>query len=284
MLFKVSALLSALLLFGGCGGGGEELPERSGEEVDVQSDSSAEVRPASYQIQLTSPKPGTLLNGSTFQLKGLGKSHDSTLHYRLVFDSILTLTSGEIAMISDDSTATTTSFSEKVTFQSDWEGEVVLEVYENDTASGEEIWKVSIPLLLPPVPPSDTGRTVYSYFPNRRIGSLSDCSLVFPLTRELPGNSKGLARGAIYFVLKGVTEEEEKGGYFNRMPEGLRLDRIDLKDRVAHLDFSSHLNRSRRTCQSETIRAQIEQTIAQFKTVDAVVIRADGRIWKGGGR
>ena len=284
----VALSLSCLLLLG-CGG--DPAPKRSdspqSEATSKQEKSSqkkvdsTEHRPA---ITISSPAPGTLLAGEKLVVAGSGIPLDSALHFRLIYDSVLTISSGDLSTPRKDSSAERVSFSRTVNWHSDWEGEAVLEVYEIDTVSGKEIGHARVSVLLPPVPEGDSVRTIYAYFPNRRIGSRSDCGLVFPLVRTLPGESRSLARGAVYYLLKGVTTEEREGNYFDRTPRGLRLESIEMKDRVAHLDFSSHLNRSRRSCQSETIRAQIEQTIAQFMTVDAVVIRANGRLWTAGRR
>lgn len=279
------SLTLCFVLLSGCGN--DPAPEQSNrrrspakQEKPVETaQKKNEHRPS---ITITSPIPGTLLSGDSFTLSGHGLPLDSALHFRLIYDSVLTLVSGDLAMPFSDSVAPRSSFSRKVMWDSDWEGEAVLEVFEIDTLSGKELGHARVSVLLPPVAQGDSLRTVYAYYPNRRIGSRSDCGLVFPLVRTLPGESRALARGAIYYLLKGVTPEERTENYFDSAPQGLRLESIRMNDGVAQLDFTSHLNQSRRSCQSETIRAQIEQTIAQFMTVDAVVIRANGRIWKAG--
>ncbi len=279
----VAATLS-LLFLPGCGNEpapekGKQLPAPTQQVKPVEVSGKKEHRPA---ITLTSPAPGDLLSGESFTISGEGLPLDSALHFRLVYDSVLTLVSGDLPMPSSDSVPPRGSFSRKVTWNSDWEGEAVLEVFEIDTLSGKELGHRRVSVLLPPVPEGDSVRTVYAYFPNRRIGSRADCGLVFPLVRHLPGRSRSLARGAIYYMLKGVRPDERKEGYFESIPRGLRLDQIQMENGVARLDFSRHLNQSRRSCQSETIRAQIEQTVAQFMSVDAVVIRVNGRVWTAG--
>ncbi len=281
----IPALLILSLFLASCGSedAAEERREVSSEEgvTEQQVEEPIGAVTRSSVISITSPAPGDTLFGGTFQLKGKGVAPDSLLHVRLLFDTIMAVASKDIRVTPRDST-TPVTFSEKISFTSDWAGPGRLDVYDIDPETGQERGLVSIPIVLPPLPEADSVRTVYAYFPNRELGSISDCSLVFPLARELPGNSRSLARGAVYFLLMGVTDEEEDAGYFSRLPEGLRLNSISLEDGLATLDFSHHLMQLDRSCGIDRVRSQIEQTLAQFATVDAVVIRVNGRVWTAG--
>ncbi|MGE3802907.1 MAG: GerMN domain-containing protein, partial [Candidatus Kapaibacterium sp.] len=141
--------------------------------------------------------------------------------------------------------------------------------------------KVRVPVKIS-VSPGKKTKPVFIYFPNSKMGSLKDCKLVYPLSRELPEKSQGLIRGAVYYMLKGLSQSEATEGYRDIIPEGLRLNRVSLEEGVARLDFSRELNQIKRSCDAEALRSQIEQTLAQFQTVNAVVITANGVNWKMG--
>ena len=284
MTIRAALCIPLLLSFHVIACGSDEVAEvgekeSSGKEaVEAEVADLNDIPTRSDIITLSSPAPGDTLFGGSLQLKGKGVAADSVLHVRLLYDTIVAVASKDIRITPRDST-TPAPFSEKISFTSDWGGPGRLDVYDIDPETGKERGLVSIPVILPAPSKSDSVRTVYAYFPNRELGSISDCSLVFPLARELPGDSRSLARGAVFYLLMGVTDEEEDAGYFSRLPAGLRLNSISLEEGIATLDFSHHLMQLDRSCGIDRVRAQIEQTLAQFMTVDAVVIRVNGRVW-----
>ena len=277
--------LLLLLLFPGCGPGETEDEiggegRKSGVQDTIPSVDSSITAGAIRAIRLKSPRSGETLSPSGFTISGTARTFENNVLYRLVFDSVLTLASGFTTADARE-IGTFGPFSVNVEFSTDYGGDGVLEVFEESAENGEEINKVRVPVKIVASPGKKT-RTVYVYFPNRRMGSLNDCKLVYPISRELPAESKALIRGTVYHMLKGINEEEREEGYRNLLPEGLRLNRASLEEGVARLDFSRELNRIERTCDAETFRSQIEQTLAQFETVNAVVITVEGRNWTMG--
>ena len=116
------------------------------------------------------------------------------------------------------------------------------------------------------------------FFPNDTINSeMLDCSLVFPVTREIP-ETLAVGRASINELLEGPTEEEIEEGYFTNIPEGVEILSITVEEGVATIDFNSLLEEGvGGSCRVNSIRAQIEETLKQFSTVDSVVISIDGR-------
>lgn len=272
--------LALPLLSVGCGSDETPVPQQS------ETEEPARVEPATTRssiLAVSSPAPGDTLRGGKFRLKGEGTSGDSLLHYRLLYDTLIGVAWGDLAIAPRDST-TPAPFSREVSFSCDWGGRGRVEVFDRDPETGQERGTVQIPVVILTPVEGDSVRTIYAYFPNRDLGSIADCSLVFPLARELSGDSRSLARAAVYYLLRGVTEEEKGEGYFSRIPDGLRLNSITLEEGLATLDFSHHLMQLDRSCGIDRVRSQIEQTLAQFQTVDAVVIRVDGRVWTAGRR
>ncbi|MCE2503393.1 MAG: GerMN domain-containing protein [Chlorobi bacterium] len=277
--------LSVILLTGiamlSCGTSEDrKQPEQPHDGTDSPSLDTLQSSKRQGPIIVESPRSGAILSRSEFTIRGTARTFEGTVLYRLVYGSVLNVASGFITADSAE-IGTYSPFSIDVTYSSDFGGDAILEVYEEDAESGEEVNKVKIPVTIVGLPGKEKQK-VFVYFPNIRMGSRRDCRSVYPLSRELPKESKGLARGAIYYLLKELDEEERIEGYRNKMPEGLRLNRISIEDGVAHLDFSSHLNRIKRACDAQMVRAQIEQTLAQFQTVNAVAITADGMNWTMG--
>ena len=265
-------------------GSAEEEQQASEQATESSSQSVDTLQRLNRQgaIRVEAPRPGETLSGANFEIRGAARTFERNVLYRLVLDSVLTLASGFTTADSAE-IGVFSPFSVRVSYLSDLGGEGMLEVYEEDAESSKEINRVTIPVVIAGLP-EKKGQSVVVYFPNRKMGSRKDCRSVYPITRELPEGSEGLARGAVYHLLKGLSEEENKEGYQTRMPKGARLNSISMSDGVAHLDFSRHLQRIKKACYARTVRAQIEQTLAQFPTVNAVAITVDGMNWTMGRR
>lgn len=277
------SILLALLLLAGCGSSDEahevEVDEEPTDSSTAIVDTTTTQEPTGA-IRVESPKPGATLSPNSFVIRGSARTFENTVLYRLVLDSIVAVASGFTTADAPD-VGKFGPFSVKVEFTSDFSGTGVLEVFEESAENGEEINKVRIPVTIT-APAIKKTKRVFVYFPNTKMGSLRDCELVYPLSRELPEESKSLIRGAIYHLLKGLTEEEDEEGYHDIIPAGLRLNRASLEEGVARLDFSRQMNQLKRSCDAEMLRAQIEQTLAQFQTVNAIVITSNGKPWTMG--
>lgn len=292
-------LLTTILVVVGCGGDADHSQEEeTRDSIDASGafDELEEMLPEGMEIitevsdslgtlRLDEPNPGATIGLGGFRISGIARLPDSTsrIHYRLVYDSTVSIARGSTPPVVVDSLSPTT-FSADVIPVRFGGGGLLLEVFTFEPKSRREILKTRIPVILPDPEPSDSTTTTYAYFSHRRLGSYNDCRLVYPVAREVSTDIRSLARSAIYFLLKGPTPEEEEEGFFNRMPRNMMLDDISIDRGIARLDFSHHLTNRRRACQAQGIRAQIEQTMIQFDSVEAVVIQVNGRIWRGGER
>jgi len=120
--------------------------------------------------------------------------------------------------------------------------------------------------------------TVKIFFPNDKINSeMLDCSLVFPVSREIP-ETVAVARATLTELFNGLTEDELDEGYFTNIPEGVEMQSLSIEEGVASVDFNTKLEEGiGGSCRVNSIRAQIEETLKQFESVDSVVISIDGR-------
>ncbi len=116
--------------------------------------------------------------------------------------------------------------------------------------------------------------TLSLYFNNTETDSI--CENVTSVSRKVP-KTEGIARAALNELLKGPTAEEKKQGFATAINEGVEIQRLVIENGVAEVDFNDRLGwQVGGSCRVNAIRAQIEETLKQFPTVDEVVISIEG--------
>lgn len=127
------------------------------------------------------------------------------------------------------------------------------------------------------VKPKKESLTVKVYFPNTKMGSTDDCSLVYPLNRKIP-YTQAVGRAALNELFNGITQEEKEDGYFTNLNTGIQIQSITIQNGIAKVDFNRKLQEGiGGSCKVTSIRAQIEKTLLQFPTVNTVIISIDGQ-------
>lgn len=127
------------------------------------------------------------------------------------------------------------------------------------------------------VKPKKESLTVKVYFPNTKMGSTDDCSLVYPLNRKIP-YTQAVGRAALNELFNGITQEEKEDGYFTNLNTGIQIQSITIQNGIAKVDFNQKLQEGiGGSCKVTSIRAQIEKTLLQFPTVNTVIISIDGQ-------
>lgn len=120
-------------------------------------------------------------------------------------------------------------------------------------------------------------KSVNVYFGNSKMGSSEDCAKVFPLTRVIP-NAETLGPGALISLIQGLNQSEKGQGYFSSLNEGILINKFEVKDGVAYVDFSSDLNKGLGgSCRVWAIKSQIETTLNELSDINSVVISVDGQ-------
>ena len=281
--------LAVMLLVCACGAEEESgidnsgMNLRTGDAEQAESLSGAFKRKPVDGIRVDTPSPGDTLRSSSLMLRGSARTFESNVQYRLVFNDVMVLARG-YTTANAQNVGEFGPFSTEVEYAADWEGSAVLEVYEQDAESGNEVNVVRIPVhLLPDQLTDEDARQVFAYFTNAKLkGSRVDtdiCADVYPVRRELPASSRALARGALYYMVKGPTPREAESGYQNHFPKGTRVEHINIRNGVAHVEFNTVLNQIPDKCGVRAVRAQIEQTLVQFPTVRGVAIHVRGAVW-----
>lgn len=102
------------------------------------------------------------------------------------------------------------------------------------------------------------------------------CENVEPAYRVLEG-METVIQPTLESLLEGPTAEELEQGYLSNIPEGTRLLSLKFENGIAKANFSSELNQVSGSCTVLGIRAQIEETLKQFQTVNAVEIAIEGQ-------
>lgn len=129
-----------------------------------------------------------------------------------------------------------------------------------------------------PVQFSDT-MTLEVFFGRDIVGTnIVECDAVFPVDRRVERTS-GVARAALEELLSGPTQEEIEDRYITSIPEGVEIQHLEIQDGTAYVDFSQAIQQNvGGSCRVQAIRAQINETLRQFPTVDDVVISVDGEV------
>lgn len=119
--------------------------------------------------------------------------------------------------------------------------------------------------------------TVRAFFGHEKSNEKMDCGAVYPLERTV-ARKKAIERAAIEQLLAGITDEEKTRGYFTSINPGVELEALSIQHGVAFIYFDEKLEEAvGGSCRVTSIRAQIEETLKQFPTVDKVIISIDGR-------
>lgn len=150
-------------------------------------------------------------------------------------------------------------------------------VLMRSNASGlpEHDASVSVPVVIGNSAVSE--ETSFSvFFSSESFGAGNvECDAVSAVEREVP-KTQAVARAALNSLLAGPTQAETNQGLTTNIPNGVELNDIRIESGTAYADFSEELNQVGGSCLVTAIRAQIEETLLQFPTVDDVVISVDG--------
>lgn len=116
------------------------------------------------------------------------------------------------------------------------------------------------------------------FFGNSKLDpDIMDCGKNFSVERTIP-KTEAVGRAALEELLAGPTDEEKLEGYLTSINPDVKIQSLTIDDGVAKVDFDKQLEfQVGGSCRVTAIRAQIENTLKQFPTVDDVIISIDGR-------
>lgn len=116
------------------------------------------------------------------------------------------------------------------------------------------------------------------YFSNGTIDPAHECSLVFPVDRQVPSRA-AIYRAAIEELIKGPTAAEKEKGYTTSLPKTVVIKSVVADaNGIVTADFTESLEKGvAGSCRVTAIRAQITATLRQFPEVRDVIISINGR-------
>jgi hypothetical protein len=225
--------------------------------------------PESQNLMVVSPLQDATVT-SPLLVQGFGRVFEQTFAWRLK-DAAGTVVAEGFDMTEAEETGWFGPFSFEVFLPAMTDQNFNLEVFEYSAKDGSIQNLVVVPLKLL----TTEVTTVSVHFGNTAKGSLHDCATVFPVERTVAKTS-AVGRAALLELLKGPTAEERAQGYFTTIPKYAGLLSLVISDRTAKADFTADLEPGGGSCAVTAIRAQIEQTLLQFETVEKVVVSVEG--------
>lgn len=157
---------------------------------------------------------------------------------------------------------------------------ILAEVFDYSAKDGAKQDLVSIPLTFN----KDLRDSYEIYFSNNKLDPQVSCLKVFSVIKSagvnlpVPFGEEGLRRN-IEALLMGPGNTDKEEGYFTNIPENVKLNKIEIKDNYAKLDFSKEMESNvAGSCRVTAIRAQIVKTVLAFdKNIRSVIISVNGK-------
>jgi len=112
------------------------------------------------------------------------------------------------------------------------------------------------------------------FFGNSSKGA--ECEETKSVVREVPKVAT-IGGTTLEELLKGPTSAEQSQGFSTALNAGIKVNSLTISNGIARVDFDSNLNKNvAGSCRVLAIRAQIEETLKQFPTVQNVIISING--------
>lgn len=119
------------------------------------------------------------------------------------------------------------------------------------------------------------GEKITLYFNNSKMDPTTlSCETVYPVERAVL-STPDKAKDTFAALLAGPNENETANGYFSSIPKEAVLKTVSVKNNTLTLDFNEKLNTGG-SCQSQSIRAQLEQTANALGIANRVQITVNG--------
>lgn len=120
-------------------------------------------------------------------------------------------------------------------------------------------------------------KKVNVYFLDKNKVESINCEADLPVLRKVL-NAETLGPGALEALIKGPTEEEASSGIISSINKGTLIQKFEVREGVAYVDFSSALNGGvAGSCNVVAIRSQIENTLNALPDIEGVVISVNGQ-------
>lgn len=136
--------------------------------------------------------------------------------------------------------------------------------------------ELRIPVIFTVFDPNAGEKTsIKVFFGNSVRGA--ECEKVLSVIREVPKVTT-IGKTTIEELLKGPTITEQSQGFSTALNTDVKVNSLSISNGIARVDFNLNLNSDvAGSCRVQAIRAQIEETLKQFPTVQNVIISVNGK-------
>lgn len=250
-------------------------PEDDGSGVEDNVDGAADddetasspIVSDSGNVEVSSPASGEII-GLPLVMNGRARVFENTFAYRLLDADGTVLVAGHAMADAPDmgqfgDFVVTTSYAEPTGDHG------MVEVFEYSAKDGSVMNLAQVPVAFPTM----ATMTVKAYWTVAETAD--DCSIVEASEHRI-AKTVATAHAALSQLLAGPDTTDVANGYGTSIPIFTLLKSITIQDGVATAEFSNAIEAGG-SCRMTSIRAQIEETLKQFPTVTAVVIRSEGK-------
>ena len=237
--------------------------------VPVQAPTPA----VSENIRVSAPRPDDVI-GFPLVIRGEARVFENNFLYRLLDeDGAVLVENFDTALAPDIGQFGPFEVRASYAIPSGTDG--TLEVFSGSAKDGSEINKVIIPVRFGT---AQTSEVKVFWGSRREDPNTLDCGNVYPVTRRI-AKTTAVAHAALEELLKGPTINEGHDDFFSSINPGVKINSLTITNGVARVDFDEMLGlQVGGSCRVIAIRAQIEETLKQFPTVQSVIISIEGRV------
>jgi len=249
------------------------LVEADGIEIDPYVATTKEIRIIEEPNIIVYLPVSNGMIGLPLVVRGEARVFENVFSYRLKdADGALLMENSGIASSSD--TGRYGFFQVSAAYSEPKVASGTVEVFEYSAKDGSEINKVIVPVRFKAV----ESMAVKAFFSNRlKDSDARFCEKVYPVERRIK-RTKAAVRAAMNELLAGAQSLEARNGFYSNIDAGTGLKSVNIKDGQATVDLEINPAASiAGSCRVLAIRAQIEETLKQFKEVKEMKILVNGR-------
>ena len=209
-------------------------------------------------LKITSPTSGEMIKSPvTITGEARGWFFEGSFPITVVDENGTTLSQGFASAQDDWMTDAFVPFKAELSFSAGTSKMGAI-IFKESNPSGIESSEVKV-YELPVAFQEQVGEKLTLYFNNSKMDPTTlSCETVYPVERAIL-SSQDKAKDTLAALLAGPNENETANGYFSSIPKEAVLKTIALRNGTLTIDFNEKLNTGG-SCQSQSIRAQIENT------------------------
>lgn len=236
-----------------------ELREEGGQDEQVWKN-----------IMVSEPVPGQKV-GFPLKIVGQARVFENTVQYRVVDDAGNVLTDG-YGMAEAKEAGEFGTFRILLTYREPTTPTGKVEVFSSSARDGSQENSVVIPVVFSQ--DVSAQEILIPFVPRENEGT--DCAEISSVPRRVE-RTPAIAHAAMIELLEGP-DEGERQLFLTLLPAEARLRSVVIEEGVARVTFvAGSFDRVAGSCMVTGIRAQIEATLAQFPSVDSVIILEEGK-------